>query len=223
MNTKNYLLLATDNHPLAPLLASTEWDILEVDPTSLYDLPPEEFENRDAIFDFSLMPTEYKLDLLNKLENFAECPVYSDTTINWGDYLSEHASEIQGMFAGAFYSPQKNLEVFAKNSQAYEEIALFFNTLGLKTTKVSTPGICFTYPRVLSMIINEAYFSLEENLASADDIDTAMKNGVNYPHGPFEWAQKIGHQNIYSVLSELFRVTTDPRYKISKQLSLKVI
>src|SRR5688572_9276808 len=42
-------------------------------------------------------------------------------------------------------------------------------------------------PRVVATIINEAFFTLEENVSSENEIDTAMKLGTNYPFGPFEW------------------------------------
>ena len=44
------------------------------------------------------------------------------------------------------------------------------------------PGL--TFPRILSLIINEAARSLEEGVASAEEIDIAMRLGVNYPQGP---------------------------------------
>ena len=46
------------------------------------------------------------------------------------------------------------------------------------------PG--FISARVVSMIINEAYFALEEEVSSKEEIDTAMKLGTNYPYGPFD-------------------------------------
>lgn len=58
-------------------------------------------------------------------------------------------------------------------------------------------------PRVISMIINEAHFALAEGVSSKTDIDIAMKLGTNYPFGPFEWAEKIGVQHIYSLLKKL--------------------
>jgi 3-hydroxybutyryl-CoA dehydrogenase len=69
----------------------------------------------------------------------------------------------------------------------------------------------FITPRVVSMIINEAYFALDENVSTKEEIDTAMKLGTNYPYGPFEWAKKIGLQNIAGLLSELNK--TDKRYE----------
>ena len=63
------------------------------------------------------------------------------------------------------------------------------------------PG--FVTPRVISMIINEAFISLREGVSTKEDIDTAMRLGTNYPYGPFEWADKIGIQNIISLLQKL--------------------
>jgi len=65
-------------------------------------------------------------------------------------------------------------------------------------------------PRVVSMIINEAFFALDDDISSKADIDTAMKLGTNYPYGPFEWAEKIGVENIYMLLQKLSE--TDKRY-----------
>jgi 3-hydroxybutyryl-CoA dehydrogenase len=57
--------------------------------------------------------------------------------------------------------------------------------------------------RVVAMVINEAYFGLADNISSKADIDIAMKLGTNYPFGPFEWAEKIGLQNIVRLLLQL--------------------
>jgi 3-hydroxybutyryl-CoA dehydrogenase len=58
-------------------------------------------------------------------------------------------------------------------------------------------------PRVVASIINEAYFALEEDVSTKEEIDTAMKLGTNYPYGPFEWSEKIGLKNIYALLNRL--------------------
>ena len=71
-------------------------------------------------------------------------------------------------------------------------------------------------PRAISMIINEAYFGLEDEISSKKDIDTAMKLGTNYPYGPFEWGEKIGLSKIATLLIELSK--TDARYTPSTLL-----
>jgi len=72
----------------------------------------------------------------------------------------------------------------------------------------ATPG--FVTPRVISMIINEAYLALEENVSTRAEIDTAMKLGTGYPFGPFEWAERIGLKRVYSLLNKLSAI--HPRY-----------
>jgi 3-hydroxybutyryl-CoA dehydrogenase len=76
------------------------------------------------------------------------------------------------------------------------------------------PG--FVTARVVSMIINEAYLSLQEGVSTKKDIDKAMKLGTNYPYGPFEWSEKIGLQNIASLLNSL--AAEQPRYTPSPLL-----
>jgi 3-hydroxybutyryl-CoA dehydrogenase len=69
-------------------------------------------------------------------------------------------------------------------------------------------------PRVICMIINEAYYTVQEGTASREDIDTAMKLGTNYPFGPFEWCQRIGVRHVYELLAAVYDDTKDERYKI---------
>lgn len=70
------------------------------------------------------------------------------------------------------------------------------------------PGFITT--RVVSMIINEAFLALGEGVSTEEEIDTAMKLGTAYPYGPFEWAGKIGVQNIVTLLQALSK--TQRRY-----------
>lgn len=75
--------------------------------------------------------------------------------------------------------------------------------------------------RVISMIINEAFFALEEGVSTLEEIDIAMKLGTNYPYGPFEWGEKIGTQKIYQLLHKLSE--KDKRYSVSTLLKKKYL
>lgn len=93
-----------------------------------------------------------------------------------------------------------------------------FERMGWKPVFVKDePG--FVSARVISMIINEAFFALGDNISSIEEINLAMKLGTNYPCGPFEWEEKIGLQNIYQLLHKLS--ATDKRYLISPLLEKK--
>ena len=90
-------------------------------------------------------------------------------------------------------------EIATKKREVFQEI---FKEMGLEIIFVKdTPGLIAA--RVVSMIINEAYYALKENVSTKNEIDLAMKLGTNYPFGPFEWAQKIGVQNVFDLLTEL--------------------
>jgi len=85
-----------------------------------------------------------------------------------------------------------------------------FSAMNRKTKWVpDVPG--FISARVVAMIINEAYFALEEKVSTREEIDTAMKLGTNYPYGPFEWATKIGLRKISELLDFLYK--TEKRYQ----------
>jgi 3-hydroxybutyryl-CoA dehydrogenase len=101
-----------------------------------------------------------------------------------------------------------------KDLEKLEEIIALLNTkFGVVKDQVG-----LVTPRVICMIINEAYFSIQENIASRSDIDLAMKLGTNYPFGPFEWCEKIGIKNVYKLLNAVYESTKDERYKISDLL-----
>src|SRR5688572_4574510 len=69
-------------------------------------------------------------------------------------------------------------------------------------------------PRVVCMIINEAYYTVLEGTGTRDDVDLAMKLGSNYPFGPFEWSNRIGVKHVYELLEAVYEDTHDERYKI---------
>ena len=82
------------------------------------------------------------------------------------------------------------------------------------------PG--FITPRVISMIINEAFFTLDEKVSTKEEIDTAMKLGTNYPYGPFEWGEIIGLKNVYGLLTMLTQLNSryTPSPLLQKEASL---
>jgi 3-hydroxybutyryl-CoA dehydrogenase len=81
------------------------------------------------------------------------------------------------------------------------------------------------FPRIVSMIINEAVQVYSEKIATKEDIDTAMKLGTNYPFGPLEWADKLGLELVYNVLAALQKDFGEDRYRphpaIKEMISLK--
>jgi len=73
------------------------------------------------------------------------------------------------------------------------------------------PG--FAVNRILMPMINEAVYALYEGVASAKDIDTAMKLGTNQPMGPLELADFIGLDTCLAIMEVLFDGLGDTKYR----------
>ena len=69
------------------------------------------------------------------------------------------------------------------------------------------------FNRILVMLINEAIDAVFLNVATKEDVDLAMTNGVNYPKGLLKWADEIGLKNVLSQLEELFEEYGEDRYR----------
>jgi len=67
--------------------------------------------------------------------------------------------------------------------------------------------------RTLAMIVNEALDALQKGVASEQDIDTAMRLGVNYPRGPLAWGEQLGWQRLLCLLENLQRHYGEERYR----------
>lgn len=107
------------------------------------------------------------------------------------------------------FSKGKIIEAACAGNDQKAAAETIFKSLGKEVEWLpDTPG--FVTPRMVSMIVNEAYLALEEGVSTREEIDTAMKLGTAYPYGPFEWSEKIGLQNIAALLQTLS--ATQPRY-----------
>lgn len=78
------------------------------------------------------------------------------------------------------------------------------------------------FMRILSMLINEAADALYYNIASREDIETAMTKGVNYPKGLLHWADELGISTIYNELMKLYDWYQEDRYRPSVLLKQKI-
>ena len=108
------------------------------------------------------------------------------------------------------------------SDSALQQAQDHFRSLGKETVKVKDAA-GLTFPRILSLIINEAARSLEEGVAEADEIDVAMRLGVNYPIGPLRWADQIGLDEVLAVLEGLERETGDDRYRAAPLIKRLVV
>ena len=163
----------------------------------------------DVVFDFfeSCNP----MDL--RIYNTVKTPVFNNTV-----FMPLHKVLEQSTFNGLVFGfcglpgffNREILETTADDSQVGQLTAIT-EKLGIKYIRVKDQ-VGMVTPRVVGMIINEAFETLKDGVASRADIDLSMKLGTNYPYGPFEWAERIGVNNVRTLLAAIQKETGDSRY-----------
>lgn len=163
---------------------------------------------------------ERKKSVLQKLDDFISpaSVIVASCLGSAVTYLAAPLNNPQRVVGFATFYPLKDRKVIELAAgmrgaeSAAQKAEQFFKTLGKETVRVKDAA-GLTFPRILSLIINEAARALEEGVASAEEIDIAMRLGVNYPQGPLKWADQIGLEEVLAVLEGLQRETGDDRYR----------
>jgi 3-hydroxybutyryl-CoA dehydrogenase len=79
-----------------------------------------------------------------------------------------------------------------------------------------TPGLVVA--RTVAMLINEAADAVQQGVCTTEGADAAMKLGVNYPAGPFEWLREFGAAEVVALLDALDAHYRGERYRASPWL-----
>ena len=163
----------------------------------------------DAVFDLLFEINSYDV---SHLERVSDKPVFVNSV---GKTITEIGRPFVRINGWTGFLKRQLAEVSCADESLRRIAEDILNLLNRKAEWV--PDITgFVSARIVSMIINEAYFAKEEDVSTKEEIDIAMKLGTNYPYGPFEWAKKIGLKNIATLLSALSR--QEKRYEPSKLL-----
>ncbi|MGY3802662.1 3-hydroxybutyryl-CoA dehydrogenase [Pigmentibacter ruber] len=112
--------------------------------------------------------------------------------------------------------PIMNLVEIIRGHATSEETYLITKQLAEKMQKVTVcsqdyPG--FIINRILMPMINEAFYTLMEGIATAEDIDAGMKLGTNQPMGPLTLADFIGLDTCYAIMKVLHDGLGDSKYR----------
>lgn len=117
-----------------------------------------------------------------------------------------------------FFNPapvMKLVEVIrgaSTSDETFNKVKELSEAIGKSPVEVKeAPG--FVVNRILIPMINEAAFILQEGVASAEDIDTAMKFGANHPMGPLELGDLIGLDVCVAIMDVLYNETGDNKYR----------
>lgn len=140
----------------------------------------------------------------------------SSAKIQLEEYIKiKHSNTLIGINALPTFLGRKKLEACSPFGPMPVEL---IKKLGWDDVMETGSRTGMVSPRIVCMIINEAFYTLQEGTATKEDIDKGMKLGTAYPYGPFEWCDKIGIRNVYEVLNAVWEDTRDERYRICSLL-----
>ena len=172
-----------------------------------------EMTEADAYFDLCFQPDPERI---KRLQFLASQPLFVNAVAYTGREIRLPAIRINGW--PTFLSRDK-VEVAITAEKQDKVLERIFQQLEWEYQIV--PDITgFISARIIACIINEAYFTLGNEVSTRDEIDIAMKLGTNYPFGPFEWSEKIGLDKVAELLHQLYK--DDHLYEVAPALELEV-
>lgn len=184
----------------------------------------EEAAAADLIIEAVPEDIRLKLDIFGRLDKVARpASIFASNTSSLSLTEMSAATSRPARFLGMhFFNPvpkMKLIELVYTPQTSEETLATaeaVGRRMGKETVRVKdSPG--FATSRINALIGNEAFRMLEEGVASAEDIDKAVKLGLNHPLGPFEMADLVGLDVRLGVLGYLHR-TLGERFKPSQQM-----
>lgn len=179
----------------------------------------------DLIIEAATENLALKLDLFGRLDGLAkpEAIIASNTSsisITKLAAATKRSSQVIGMH---FFNPVPVMQLvevirgLQTSDQTYTAIEALSKAVGKAPVQVrNSPG--FVVNRMLCPMINEAIFAFSEGLATAQEIDDAMRLGCNHPIGPLALCDLIGLDVQLAVMQVLFEGFKDPKYRAAPLL-----
>lgn len=153
----------------------------------------------DLIIEAVPEQTEIKRQVFNSLEQFApeHCLFATNTSTMSPTEIGSYGKRPDKTIAMHFFNPVhkmplveiiRGLETSDETAQQIKEVA---EQMGKETVVINEfPG--FVTSRISALVGNEAFYMLQEGLGTPEEIDKAVKLGLNYPMGPFELVDLVG-------------------------------
>jgi 3-hydroxybutyryl-CoA dehydrogenase len=176
-------------------------------------------ENIDFIIEAVPENIEMKLDLFSRLDRICNPHVIfaSNTSALSITEMAGATKRLRQVIGLHFFNPvhkMKLVEIIrgaATSDETFRVAEFVSKQMGKETVEVKeSPG--FVTTRINALIGNEAFYMLEEGIASARDIDKALKLGLNHPMGPFEMIDLVGLDTRLSILTFLHQ-TLGEKYR----------
>ena len=177
----------------------------------------------DLIVEAVLEVMDVKKELFTKLDEIVkdDCIFGSNTS---SLSITEIANGIKHPVIGMhFFNPADRMKLVEVISGANTPAEVKDKVIEISKAIGKTPvevneGPGFVVNRILVPMINEATFILQEGIASASDIDTAMQLGANHPMGSLALGDLIGLDIVEAIMDVLYHETGDSKYRASTLL-----
>lgn len=179
----------------------------------------EGVQESDLVVEAATENIDLKLKIFKEIDEFApqNCILASNTSsisITKIASVTKHPQKVIGMH---FMNPvpvMKLVEIingYSTDKNVSETIVNLSRQIGKIPCEVNDyPG--FVANRILMPMINEAIYTLYENVAGVAEIDTVMKLGMAHPMGPLQLADFIGLDVCLSILNVLYKGFGNPKY-----------
>ena len=175
--------------------------------------------NIDLVIEAIFEDKAAKLSIFNKLNSIVKSDSIFASNTSSISITELSSSNRPDKFIGMHFMnpvPMMKLVEIIRGYSTSNETYMTIKSLAEKLGKV--PVEVFDYPgfisnRVLMPMINEAIFTLMEGVASAEDIDTVMKLGMNHPMGPLTLADFIGLDVCLAIMEVLYNGFNDSKYR----------
>lgn len=178
----------------------------------------QDLADEDLIVEAVLEKMEVKKDLFTQLDEICkEGCIFGTNTSSLS--ITEIAKGIKHDVIGMhFFNPADRMKLVEVISGINTPAAVKDTILEVSKSLGKTPvevneGPGFVVNRILIPMINEAAFILQEGIASAEDIDTAMKLGANHPMGPLALGDLVGLDIVEAIMDVLYHETGDTKYR----------
>ena len=180
-------------------------------PRIIGTLDMQDAAKADVVIEAAVEKLDVKRSLFSKLSGIVspECILATNTSSLSITAVASAVGRPDKVVGLHFFNPVPRMALIeiirgaATSDETYEAAKALSERLGKTAVTVNEyPG--FVVNRILIPMINEAVFMLQEGVASAEDIDTAMKLGANHPMGPLALADLIG-LDVCLAIMELLR------------------